>query len=144
MTVKLSLTEVVKAGSPVMMLQAARKDQGSDMNKEVRDNGQEKLLFSQRNVKANPSAVISRRNGCRVSIIQRVKSADYVESRFAKDTTVEEVKGYMKDVFGTRNVNVNCRKLKTKFDTYSSYHVKVTGEEEGVRDVRCLLDGEDG
>ena len=45
----------------------------------------------------------------------------------------------MKDVLGARNVNVHYRKLKTKFDTYSSFHAKVSSEEEVKRDVRCLL-----
>ena len=53
----------------------------------------------------------------------------------------EEVERHIKDVLGAGNVNVSCRKLKKKFDTYSSFHVKVIGEEEVIRDVRCLLEG---
>ena len=65
-------------------------------------------------------------------------------SRIANDTPVEEVEGHIKDVLRARNVNVSCTKLRTNFDTYFSFHGNVTGEEEVIREVRCLRDGEDG
>ena len=33
--------------------------------------------------------------------------------------------------------------MKTKFDTRSSFRVKMTVEDEVTKNVRCLLDGED-
>ena len=143
-SVKPSLAEIVKASSPATVPKAVEVGHENDMKIEVREEGHGKISSSQRNAKAKSSAVIGKRDGCRVSTVQRVKSADYFVSRIAKETPVEEIEEYVKDVLRARNVNISCRKLKTKFDTYSSFHVKVTGEEEVIREVRCLLDGEDG
>ena len=140
-TVKPSVAEVVKTSSSVAVAKAAADDHGSAMKKEVRENNERKFSSSQRNVKAKPSAVFDRRDACRVSIVQRIKSADYFVSRIANETTVEEVEGHTKNVLGARNVNVNCQKLKTKSHACSSFYVKVTDEEEIIREVRCLFDG---
>ena len=88
-----------------------------------------KLSHSKLYTVAKPLIVIGRREG-RISIVQRVKLADYFVSQFAKVTTVEEFEDHIKNVLGARNFNVNCRKVKIKFDTYSSFPVKVTDEEE--------------
>ena len=141
---KPSLAEVVKASSTVKVPKAVGDENGNALTEEVRENDHGKFSSYQRNFKAKPSAVIGKRDGRHVNIVQRVKSADYFVPRIANDTPAEKVEEHIKDVLGARNINASCTKLKTKFDTYSSFRVKVTGEEEVIRDVRCLLDGEDG
>ena len=96
--VKPSLAEVVKASSTVTVPKAVGDENGNALNEEVQENGHGKFSFSQKNLKAKPSVVIGRRDGCRVNIMQRVKSANYFVSQIAKDTPAEEVEGHIKDI----------------------------------------------
>jgi hypothetical protein len=104
-----------------------------------------KQLVTGSKPKSKPAAVIGKRGGGKLSTVPRKISCDYFVSRFEKDTTEEEVIEHVKEVKGDMlDMCVSVKKLKTRFDTYSSFHVKLTGSDVSVKAVRLLLDVEDG
>lgn len=58
-------------------------------------------------------------------------SASIFVTRLAPETTADDVKNYIKDVF---NISVNCERLLTKYQTYSSFRV-----DTGQKYIKSLL-----
>ena len=61
-----------------------------------------------------------------ISVAKPFKPAEVFISRLKPDTSTLEIESFAKTQF-SHAISISCTKLKTKYDSYSSFHITLTG-----------------
>jgi hypothetical protein len=83
-------------------------------------------------------------NTCKLTAVSKKTTLDYFVSRIEVKTDNSEMLEHVTEGLEQgKDLDIKVTKLKTKFDSYASFHVSVSGVENRMAKVREMLEGDD-